>query len=105
VDMKKLIGATVAVFVILFVAGFLVHGVWLGTTYREMLDSGFSFRPEEAMRHRFWLIWVSDALCSMLFVCVYQRERGETLGGSRNRYGVLMTLFTVMPSTMNDYVV
>ena len=46
--------------------------MWLGATYREMRDSGFSFRPEEAMRHRFWLIWVS------------QRERGETLGGSRN---------------------
>ena len=105
-DMKKLIGATVAVFVILFVAGFLLHGVWLGATYREMRDSGFSFRPEEAMRHRLWLIWVSDALYSILFVWVYANGREEKPWvGQGIRYGVLMTLFTVMPSTINDYVV
>jgi hypothetical protein len=28
----KLVGAALAAFVILFVAGFLVHGVWLGET-------------------------------------------------------------------------
>jgi hypothetical protein len=105
-DMKKLIGATVAVFVILFVAGFLLHGVWLGATYREMRDSGFSFRPEEAMGHRLWLIWVSDALYSILFVWVYANGREEKPWvGQGIRYGVLMTLFTVMPSTINDYVV
>ena len=105
-DMKKLIGATVASFVILFVAVFLVHDVWLGTTYREMRDAGFSFRPEEAMRHRFWLIWVSAALYSILFVWVYAKRRVENPWvGQGIRYGVLMTLFTVMPSTINDYVV
>jgi hypothetical protein len=104
-DMKKLIGATVAAFVILFVAGFLVHDVWLGTTYREMRDAGFSFRPEEAMRHRFWLICVSDALYSVFFVLVYAKGREEKPWlGQGIRYGVLMTLFTVVPSTVNDYV-
>ncbi|MBA0086178.1 MAG: hypothetical protein HRJ53_14420 [Acidobacteria bacterium Pan2503] len=49
-DRKKLIGAIVAPFVILFGAGFLVDDAWLGTTYREMRDAGFSFRPEEAIR-------------------------------------------------------
>jgi hypothetical protein len=34
---------------------------------------------------------------------VRQRERGETLGRSRNPLRVLMTLFTVVPSTINDY--
>src|SRR5712692_10085814 len=61
-DTKKLIGAMVAAFVILFLAGFLVHSVLLGTTYRQMRDAGFSFRPEDAMRHKLWGIWVSDAL-------------------------------------------
>lgn len=105
-DRKKLIGAIVAAFVILFVAGFLVHGMWLGTTYREMRGAGFSFRPEEAMRHRFWLIFVSDALYSIFFVWVYAKGREEKPWvGQGIRYGVLMTLFTVVPSTINDYVV
>jgi hypothetical protein len=105
-DTKKLIGAIVAAFVILFVAGFLVHGVWLGTTYHQMRDAGFSFRPENAMRHKFWGIWVSDILYSILFAWVYAKGREEKPWvGQGIRYGVLMTLFTVVPSTLNDYVV
>lgn len=76
-DMKKLIGAIVAAFVILFVAGFLVHGMWLGTTYRQMRDAGFSFRPEDTMRHKLWGVWVSDALYSILFVWIYAKGREE----------------------------
>jgi hypothetical protein len=74
---KKLIGAMVAAFVILFAAGFLVHSVLLGTTYRQMRDAGFSFRPEDAMRHKLWGIWVSDALYSILFVWVYAKGKEE----------------------------
>ena len=104
--MKKLIGAMVAAFVILFVAGFVVHGVLLGNTYRQMRDAGFSFRPEDAMRHRVWWIWVSDALYSMLFVWVYARgKEAKAWAGQGIRYGVLMTLLTVVPSALNDYVV
>jgi hypothetical protein len=51
--------AIVAAFVILFMAGFLVHSVWLGATYRQMRD---------ARRHKLWGIRVSDALYSILFV-------------------------------------
>jgi hypothetical protein len=105
-DTKKLIGAIVAVFAILFIAGFLVHGVWLGTTYREMRAAGFSFRPEHAMHHKLWGVWVSDALYSILFVWVYARGReAKPWVGQGIRYGILMTLFTVVPSTLNDYVV
>jgi len=105
-DTKKLIGAIVAAFVILFIAGFLVHSVWLGTTYRQMRDAGFSFRPEEAMRHKLWGVWVSDALYSILFVWVYAKGKEEKPWvGQGIRYGILMTLFTVVPSALNDYVV
>lgn len=104
-DRKKLIAPIVAAFVILFVAGFLVDDVCLGMTYREMRDAGFSFRPEEAIRHRFWLICVSDALYSVFFVWVYAKGREEKPWvGQGIRYGVLMTLFTVVPSTINYYV-
>jgi len=103
---KKLIGAIVAAFVILFVAGFLVHGVWLGNTYGQMRASGFSFRTEDAMRHKLWLIWVSDLLYSMLFAWVYAKGvEAKPWAAQGIRYGILMTLFTVVPATLNDYVV
>ena len=78
-DTKKLIGAIVAAFVILFMAGVLVHSVLLGTTYRQMRDAGFLFRTEDAMRHKLWGVWVSDALYSILFVWVYARGK-KSLG-------------------------
>jgi len=105
-DTKKLIGAVVVAFIILFIAGFMVHNVWLGATYRQMREAGFSFREEDAIRHRLLGVWVSDALYSILFVLVYAKGREEKPWvGQGIRYGILATLFTVVPSTINDYVV
>ena len=103
---KKLIGAIAAAFVILFVASYLVHGVWLGATYRSMTQLGFSFRSQDALQRRLWIIWASDLLYSILFVWVYVRgmERKSWLGQGI-RFGILMSLFTVVPSALNDYVV
>jgi hypothetical protein len=105
-DAKKLIWAALLAFVILFVAGFLVHSVWLGDTYRQMRDSGFSFRPLEVMNHKLWIIFVSDFLYSLLFAWVYARgmEQKPWLGQGI-RFGIVATLFTVVPSALNDYVV
>ncbi len=103
---KKLVGAMLAAFVILFVAGYLVHGVWLGKTYRDMTEGGFSFRSQEALQHRLWIVWVSDLLYSALFAWVYSRGREpKPWLGQGIRFGILMALFTVVPASLNDYVV
>jgi hypothetical protein len=105
-DMKKLSGAALAAFVILFIAGFLVHGVWLGNTYHQMRDGGFSFRPENVMRQKLWIILVSDALYSILFAWVYAKGREQKSWiGQGIRYGILMTLFTVVPSALDEYAI
>jgi hypothetical protein len=57
------------------------------------------------MRHKLWGIWVSDALYSVLFVWVYAKGAEEKPWvGQGIRYGILMTLFTVVPASINDYV-
>lgn len=105
-NVKKLVGAIIAAFVILFVAGFLVHGVWLGGTYRSMTEQGFSFRPQDALQHRLWLVWVSDLLYCILFAWVYARGMEQKAWAAQGiRFGILMSLFTVVPSALNDYVV
>jgi len=102
---KRMILAVLAVFVGLVVAGFLIHVTWLGSTYQAMRDNGFSFRTPDALQHRLWLIWLSDLLYAILFVWVYVRGREDTPWlGQGIRYGVLMTLFTIMPNSLNDYV-
>lgn len=104
-DSKRMIIAVVVVFVTLVVAGFLIHGIWLGSTYQAMRDDGFSFRAPDALQHRLWLIWMSDLLYAILFVWVYGRGREETpWAGQGLRYGALMTLFTVVPGALNEYV-
>jgi hypothetical protein len=102
---KRIILAVVLAFVALVVAGFLIHSIWLGTTYEAMRDDGFSFRAPDALQHRLWLIWLGDLLYSILFVWVYVRGREETPWVWQGlRYGVLMTLFTIVPSALNEYV-
>jgi len=97
--------AVAVVFATLVVAGVLIHVMWLGSTYQGMRDDGFSFRTPDAIRYRLWLIWLSDLLYAILFVWVYNsgREAKPWLGQGL-RYGVLMTLFTIVPSALNEYV-
>jgi hypothetical protein len=105
-DTKRMILAVVVVLVVLVVAGAVIHGAWLGSTYEAMRNDGFSFRMPDALRHRLWLIWLSDLLYAILFVRVYLRGREDKpWTGQGVRYGVLMTLFTVVPSALNEYVV
>jgi|ERR1700730_2708694 len=104
-DSKRMTLAAVLVFVAIVVAGFLIHAVWLDSTYQAMRAQGFSFRTLDALQHRLWLIWLSDLLYAILFVWVYVRGREQTpWAGQGLRYGVLMTLFTIVPSALNDYV-
>jgi hypothetical protein len=103
--MKRTILAVLVVFVVLVVAGALIHQVWLGSTYQAMREDGFSFRTPDAIRHRLWLIWVADLLYATLFVWIYVRGREDKpWAGQGFRYGLLMTLFTVVPSALHQYV-
>src|SRR4029077_18046643 len=103
-DSKRMILAVVLVFVTLVVAGFLIHVTWLGSTYQSMRGDGFSFRTPDALQHRLWLIWLSDLLYAILFVWVYVRGREDTPWiGQGLRYGLLMGLFTILPSALKEY--
>jgi hypothetical protein len=105
-DSKRMMLAMAMVFVVLVLAGFLIHAVWLGPTYQSMRDSGFSLRAPDAVQHRLWLIWFGDLLYAIFFVWVYNRGREEKPWvGQGIRYGVLMTLFTIVPSELTEYAV
>jgi hypothetical protein len=105
-NVKKLVGAVVLAFLILFVAGLLVHRVWLASTYRGMTAEGFLFRTQDAIQHKLWIACVSDLLYSILFAWVYVRGIEPKPWASQGiRFGILMWLFTVVPASLNDYVV
>jgi membrane protease YdiL (CAAX protease family) len=105
VETKRLILAIVVVFIILVAAGALIHGYLLRSTYEAMRADGFSFRPMQSLHHKLWIVHVSDLLYAILFVWIYTRGREDKPWvGQGIRYGIVMTLFTVVPQTMNDYV-
>ena len=64
----------------LVLAGFLVHAVWLGSTYQSMREGGFSFRTTEALGHRLWIIWLSDLLYATIRLGVPPWAGRQTLG-------------------------
>ena len=103
---KKFIAATAAAFVILFLAGFLIHGILLHKTYESMRTGGFSFRSENEMQHKFWLIPLSDLLFAILFVWIYGRGmEKKPWVGQGIRYGIAMGIFTIVCPVLNDYTV
>jgi hypothetical protein len=105
-NLKKLIGAILVSFIILLVSGFLIHGIWLAKTYQEMRAAGMTFRPEADMMHKMWVIWVSDLIYAFLFVFVYARgAENKPWAGQGIRFGIIATFFTLVPSTLNDYLV
>ncbi|MGH9704728.1 MAG: DUF1761 domain-containing protein [Candidatus Acidiferrales bacterium] len=105
-NLKKLSVAIVVSFIILMVSGFLIHGVWLANTYNQMRVSGMNFRPETDMMHKMWVIWVSNLVYAFLFVFVYARgAENKPWLGQGMRFGIIATLFTVVPNTLNDYLV
>ncbi len=105
-NLKKLAIAIVVSFIILLVSGFLIHGVWLANTYTQMRASGMNFRPATDMMHKMWIIWVSNFVYAFLFVFVYARgSENKPWVGQGVRFGIIATLFTVVPNTLNDYLV
>jgi uncharacterized BrkB/YihY/UPF0761 family membrane protein len=105
VNAKQFIVATVVTFLILLVAGFLIHGKLLANTYRMLHEQGTSFRTEEALQHKLWIVWISDLLYSMLFVWIYMRgQENKPWAGQGIRFGIVMGLFTIVCPVLNQYV-
>jgi hypothetical protein len=104
-DAKKLLAAIAVVFVILVASGYLVHQAWLGATYNQMRENDFSFRSPEAIQHRMWILLAGDLCYAAFFVWIYTRGvEAKPWIGQGIRYAVVMSLFTVVPPALSDYV-
>jgi hypothetical protein len=99
---KKLSGAMVACFLVLVATNYLIHGVWLRGDYQL---AAAAFRPLAALRHRLWVMDVGEAIFTVLFCYVYIRGvEPKPWLGQGIRYGILMTLFVVVPASLSQYV-
>lgn len=102
-ESKKLIAAIVLGYVLLGLLGYLIHGVLLLPTYRA--HEGI-WRDEETMMHKRWVMWVGELMFTAVFAWIYTRNvENKPWAGQGIRYGMLMTLLTVIPTVCSQYVV
>jgi len=96
---KQWLLASVAVFVVIAVLEFLIHGVLLADMYRQTASV---WRPEAEMQKMMWVFWVGILVFSPFFVLIYVKgyEKGKPGLGQGFRYGLYVG---VMLSVMNSF--
>jgi hypothetical protein len=101
--MKKLVIASVATFVILMATNYLVHSIWLMPDYDAI---PLSHRSPWGIQHRFWALVVGQVFFSVMFAYIYTRGRENKAWIEQGiRYGILMALVTVVPTSLSEYTV
>ncbi len=88
---KRLLLAIVVVFVGVFASDFLIHGVWLQSTYKETASL---WRPEADMQKYFPFLLLGQFLATVTFVVIWSKgfPAVSSLGKSC-LYGITMALF------------
>lgn len=99
---KRLILAIVAVFVGVFATDYLIHEVWLKSTYLETMSL---WRPEAEMTARFGWLMLGQFLATVTFVVIWSKGFPATasLGGAC-LYGLFMGGFS-QATTLVTYAV
>lgn len=99
---KRLLLTIVAVFAGIWVTDFLIHGVWLQTTYKETMSL---WRPEAEMQRRMGWLMLGQLLAAVTFVVIWSKGFPATasLGGAC-LYGLFMGGFS-QATTLVTYAV
>ncbi|HEV2298084.1 MAG TPA: hypothetical protein VGR72_06165 [Candidatus Acidoferrales bacterium] len=100
---KKLILAMAICYVVLVGTNWLIHQVWLMNDYLATPDS---WRPMADLGHKMWVMLVGQAFFAALFCYIYSRgAEAKPWLAQGIRYGILITMFFVIPSALSEYTV
>jgi hypothetical protein len=89
---KRLIIAILAVFAGIWITDFLIHGVWLASSYKETANL---WRPEAEMQARMGWLMLGQFLAAATFVVLWARGFAATARlGCACMYGLFMGLFS-----------
>ena len=103
-NVKKFWVAFVAIFIVLEILGYLVHGVLLGATY-ESEEIKEVFRTMEEMDSRMWIMILTDLIWVYFFTFFFVKgyENKGIMEGVR--YGAYMGIFVSLVFSYQNYVV
>ena len=100
---KKLVLAMIICYVVLIGTNYLIHQVWLMSDYLATPDS---WRPLPDVMHKMWVMFVGQAFFAAMFCYIYSRgAEAKPWLAQGIRYGILITLFVVIPSALGEYTV
>lgn len=100
---KKLIIAMVACYAVLMGTNYLIHQVWLMNDYLATPDS---WRPMADLQQKMWVMFVGQAFFAVMFCYIYSRgAEAKPWLAQGIRYGIVMTLFTVIPYSLGEFTV
>ena len=99
-NIRRFIGASIAVFVANQVTDPIIHGLVLGKTYETL---NHIWRPE--MMSKMWIMSVTSFIFAFLFVYIFTKgyENKGIVEGVR--YGIIIGFFMNVVNMFNQYVV
>jgi hypothetical protein len=100
---KKLLLAMVICYVVLMGTNYLIHSIWLMSDYAATPGT---WRPMADLMHKMWVMFVGQAFFAVLFCYIYSRgAEAKPWPAQGIRYGILITLFAVIPYSLGEYTV
>jgi hypothetical protein len=97
-NVKRFIGTSILVFIVIEVINFLVHGVIFKKAYASL---GALWRPD--MMSKMWIIHVGYLILSFIFTYIFIKgyENKGVMEGVR--YGIIIGLFANIPYAFFEY--
>jgi hypothetical protein len=101
---KRWLLASVAVFVVIAVLEFVIHGMLLTGIYKQTASV---WRPEAEMLRLMWIFWVGYLVFAPLFAFIYVKgyEKGKPGLGQGLRFGLYMGVMLSVAHSYAQYVI
>ena len=99
---KKIVTASIVVFVLFILMDYLVHGLLLSGLYAETASL---WRAPEVLGGLMWIFWVVDAAMAFLLVWLFAKgwEAGKPWLGQGVRFGLVLGLLFSLPMGFSMY--
>jgi len=101
---KRMVLASLAVFVVFFVVDGIVNNVLLADLYKQTASV---WRPESEIMGNLWLMWLGTLILAPLFVLIYTKgyEADKPCLGQGVRYGLIVGILVFAPQCLSWYAV
>jgi hypothetical protein len=99
-NVKRFVYASVLVFLLGQVLGYLIHGVILAPAY---LATEKLWRPQAEMMSNMWIMWVTGLITAVLFVFIFVKGYEGKGVQEGLRFGFLIGVLMSLPAAYDTY--